>query len=159
MLLCWFRLIYIYIDMTVYYVILHHITYRVFYNIIILHFNVLCDILNKGCCFMFFRPHACIISIYSYCLEPSSDTLKSAQTRKTLISTKSAIKAQKVLIWLLFHFVGHPRMFKQPDSRGFVQHTLTQSHYAWDHATWALHNQHHSPLPQVSLQIYLDGPN
>ena len=50
-------------------------------------------------------------------------------------------------------------MFKQPDPQAFLQHTLTQSHYSWDHATWALHNQHHSPLLQVSRQIHLDGPN
>ena len=67
--------------------------------------------------------------------EPSFDTLKSAQKQKNAHFQKSATIAQKVLIWL-FHFVGHPHMFKQPDPQAFLQHTLTQSHYSWDHATW-----------------------
>jgi hypothetical protein len=66
--------------------------------------------------------------------EPSFDTPKSAQKQKNAHFQKSATKAQKVLIWL-FHFVGHPHMFKQPDPQVFLQHTLTQSRYAWDHAT------------------------
>ena len=73
-------------------------------------------------------------------------TKKCSET-KNVHFQKSATIAQKVL------------MFKQPDPQAFLQHTLTQSHYAWDHATWTLHNQHHSPLLQVSHQIHLDGPN
>ena len=89
--------------------------------------------------------------------EPSFGTLKSAQ-QKTLTPKKGPQKLKKRPFGC-FIFVGHPHMFKQPDPQGFLQHALTQSRYAWDHATWALHNQHHSQLLQVSHQIHLDGPN
>ena len=80
---------------------------------------------------MFWGGPPTLISIQHPALIPelSFDTIKSAQKQKNAHFQKSATKAQKVLIWL-FHFVGHPHMFKQPDPQAFLQHTLTQSHYA-----------------------------
>ena len=74
--------------------------------------------------------------------------------KNTYFQTR-ARKDQHVLIWLL-HFVGQ---FNEPDPHKFLQHTLTQSHYAWDHAIWTLLKQHRSPLPQVGHQRHWDGPN
>ena len=71
---------------------------------------------------------------------------------KQCYKTSNSAHLVAPLCWALPHV-------QTAGSQGFLQRTLTQSHYAWDHTTWVLHSQHHSPLPQVSHQIHLDGPN